>query len=86
MQVEPEATKELEVTMNYPKEGEALLLRKVIDEPVQRRILFKIVCKVKGKCYKLIIDNGRNDNLVSIEMVEKLKLKRTIHPKPYRVA
>ena len=86
VQVEPEAPKELEVTMNYPEEGEALLLRKVIDESFQRRSMFKTVCKAKGKCCKLIIDSGITDNMVSIEIVEKLEMKRTIHPEPYRFA
>ena len=86
MQAEPETPKELEVTVSYPEQGETLLLRKVIDEPFQRRILFKTVCKAKGKCCKLIIDSGSNDNLVSTEMVDKLNLKRIVYPKPYRVA
>ena len=41
VQAKPEAPNELEVAENYPKQGEALLMRKVIDEPVQRRSLFK---------------------------------------------
>ena len=49
MQVEPEAPKELEVAMNYPEQGEALLLKNVIGESVQRRILFKTICKAEGK-------------------------------------
>ena len=36
-------------------------------------------------CCKLIIDNGSTDNLVSMEMVEKLGLKKIPHPTPYRV-
>ena len=64
MQAEPEAPKELEVTENYPKQGEALLMRKVIDELVQRRRMFKTVCKVEGKCCRLIIESGSIDNLV----------------------
>ena len=86
VQDEPKAPKYLEVTENYPEEGEALLLRKVIDESNQRRSLFKTVCKAKGKCRKLIIDSGSTDNLVSTEMVDKLNLKRIVHPKPYRGA
>ena len=86
MQVEPEAPKELEVAMNYPKQGEALLMRKVIDESVQRRILFNIICKFEVKCCKLIVDSGSTNNLVSTKMVEKLKLRKTVHPEPYRVA
>ena len=86
VQVEPGAPKELEVVVNYPEQGEALLLKKVIDESVQRRRLFKTVCKAKGKCCKLIIDSGSTDNLVSTKMVDNVKLRKTVHPKPYRVA
>ena len=86
MQDELEAPKELEVAMNYPKYGDALLLKRVIEDSVQRRSLFKKIFKAEGKCYKLIIDSGSIDNLVSTEMVDKLNLKRTLHPKPYRVA
>eukprot|EP00253_Pinus_taeda_P023280 PITA_23280 len=34
----------------------------------------------------MIIDSGNTDNLVSVEMVEKLGLKRLKHPTPYRVS
>ena len=68
---------------NYPEDGESLLVRKAavgINETVQRRILFRTVCKTKGKCYKLIIDSGSTNNLVSIEIVDKLELKKTVNP------
>ena len=55
-------------------------------EPAQRRNLFSFVCKSKGKCCKLVIDSGSTDNLVSIEIVDKLKLEKTIHPTPYKVS
>ena len=58
------------------------MMRKIIEEPIQRRILSKSVCKVEGKCYKLIIDSGSTDNLVSTKMVEKLNLRKTVHPEP----
>ena len=51
--------------MAYTEEGEALLMTKIIEEPIQRRSLFKSVCKVEGKCSKLIVDSGSTDNLVS---------------------
>ena len=86
VQVEPEAPKELELVVNYPEQGETLLMRKVIGESVQRRSMFKIVCKIEGNCCNLIIDSGSIDNLVSIELVDKLKLRNIVHPKPYRVA
>jgi hypothetical protein len=34
----------------------------------------------------VIIDSGSIDNLVSTEMVEKLELKTTTHPNPYKVS
>ena len=34
----------------------------------------------------MIIDSGSTDNLVSTEMVEKMKLRKPVHPKPYKVA
>ena len=34
----------------------------------------------------MVIDSGSTDNLVSIEMVEKLVLKRMKHPTPYKVS
>jgi hypothetical protein len=69
------------------------MLRKVILKPeaeveklVQRKILFRIACKTKDRVCKVIIDSGSTDNLVSIEMVEKLELEKTTHPKPYKVS
>ena len=35
---------------------------------------------------KVIIDSGSIDKLVSIDMVEKLELETTAHPKPYKVS
>jgi len=34
----------------------------------------------------MIIDSDNTDNLVSTEVVEKLKLKIMIHPTPYKVS
>ena len=69
------------------------MLRKVllkpeaeIEKPVHRNSLFRTACKTKDKVCKVIIDNGSTDNLVSTEMVEKLELKTTRHPKPYKVS
>eukprot|EP00253_Pinus_taeda_P030848 PITA_30848 len=78
---------------NTPKTGEALVLNKVllkpakeVAEPDQRKALFRTVCKSQGKCCKLIIDSGSTDNLVAVEMVEKLGLKKLKHPTPYKVS
>lgn len=50
------------------------------------RNLFKTRCKVSSKCCKVIIDSGSSNNCVSEEMVNKLKLERLKHPKPYQIA
>eukprot|EP00253_Pinus_taeda_P033425 PITA_33425 len=78
---------------NAPETGEALVLHKVLVKPVdesieqtQQKALFRIVCKSQGKCCKMINDSGSTDNLVSVEMVERLGLKRLKHPTPYRVS
>eukprot|EP00253_Pinus_taeda_P003381 PITA_03381 len=78
---------------NTPETGEALVLNKVllkpakeVAEPNQRKALFRTVCKSRGKCCKLIIDSGSTNNLVAVEMVEKLGLKKLKHPTPYKVS
>ena len=48
--------------------------------------MFRTRCKCEGKCCDVIVDGGSTDNLVSEEMVPKLKLKREKHPHPYRIA
>jgi hypothetical protein len=57
-----------------------------IEKPVQRTSLFRTACKTKDKVCKVIIDSGSTDNLLSTEMVEKLELKTTTHPRPYKVS
>eukprot|EP00253_Pinus_taeda_P019571 PITA_19571 len=78
---------------NSPETGEALVLNKVllkpakeVAEPDQRKALFRTICKSRGKCCKLIIGSGSIDNLVAVEMVEKLGLKKLKHPTPYKVS
>ena len=59
---------------------------KQVHEPTQRKSLFKTRCKSQGKCCKMVIDSGSTNNLVSIEMVENMGLKRMKHPTPYKVS
>jgi len=84
---------QLPVAENMPETGEALMMNKVLLKPekesaelAQRKALFRTMCKVKRKCCKMVIDSGSTDNLVSIEMVEKLGLKKIKHPVPYKVS
>eukprot|EP00253_Pinus_taeda_P007656 PITA_07656 len=79
--------------VDTPESGESLVLNKVLiklakelTEPPQRKTLFKTVCKVQGKCCQMIINSGSTDNLVSTEVVEKLKLNTRRHPTPYKVS
>jgi hypothetical protein len=55
-------------------------------ERVQRTILFWTACKTKDMVWKVIVDSGSTDNLVSTEMVEKRELEMIDHPSPYRVS
>lgn len=87
MQVEDVNT---EVHDEVLESGESLMMKRVwlkphkkVQEPIQRRNIFKTMCKEKGKCCKFIIDNGSTDNLVSTDMVDKLGLRRIAHPTPY---
>ena len=76
-----------------PEKGESLVVNKVLlkqtkeaAEPAQRKTLFRSVCKFQGKCCQLVIDSGSTDNLVSTEVIQKLKLKTREHPTPYKVS
>jgi hypothetical protein len=60
-------------------------LEKEVREPFHRNNLFRVACKTRDRVCKVIIDSGSIDNLVSIEMVEKLKLETTAHPNLYKV-
>ena len=55
-------------------------------EPAQRKSLFRTTCKVQGKCCKMVIDSGSTDNIVSTKMVEKMRIKKTKNPVPYKVS
>jgi hypothetical protein len=59
---------------------------KEVENPVLRNNLFRTACKTKDRVCKVIVDSGSTDNLVSIEMVEKLELETVSHPNPYKVS
>lgn len=72
-----------------PESGELLMMKrvllkpqKVVQELSQRRNLFRTMFKAKGKCFKLIIDNGSTNNIVSTEMVDNMGFKKIPHPTP----
>jgi hypothetical protein len=59
---------------------------KEVEDSSQRTRLFRIACKTKDWKCKVIVDNGSMDNLVLTEMVEKLEVETTDHPRPYKVS
>jgi hypothetical protein len=77
------------VEVEVAKGGQNLLMRKVllnrekeIEDSVQQTRLFSTACKTKDKVFMMIIDSGSTYNVLSTEMVEKLKLETTAHPSP----
>ena len=55
-----------------PDTGESLMMNKVLlkpekeqAEPAQRKSLFRNICKVQGKCCKMLINSGFTDKLGS---------------------
>jgi hypothetical protein len=82
-----------DVEVEGAEDGTSLVTRKVllkleaeVKKPIQRNNLFRTTCKTKYRVCKVIIDSGSTNNLVSIEMVEKLDLETTAHPYPYKVS
>jgi hypothetical protein len=59
---------------------------KEVEDSAQRTRLFRTSCRTKNWVYKVIVDSGSTDNLVSTKMVEKLELETTDHPSPYKVS
>ena len=72
--------------------GESLVFNRTLlktiteQEPPQRNTLFRTLCKVRGRVCKVIVDSNSTDNIASVEMVEKLVLKKLPHPNPYKVS
>ena len=51
----------------------------------QRENIFQTKCRVGDKLCDLIIDGGSETNCVSLDLVQKLKLKTQAHPHPYKL-
>jgi len=73
-----------------PKEGDLLMIRRLMGSlckdrnDTQRENIFHYRCLMNGKVFSLIIDGGSCTNVASTRLVEKLGLKTTPHPKPYK--
>ena len=55
------------------------------DESWVRKNVFHTKCTALGKVCLVIIDSGSFENVVSLEMVQKLKLDTIRHPHPYQL-
>ena len=60
-------------------------LRIASEENWLRKNVFHTKCTTKGKVCLVIIDNGSFENVVSLEMVQKLNLKTIPHHSPYKL-
>ncbi|KAK8519649.1 hypothetical protein V6N12_030017 [Hibiscus sabdariffa] len=70
--------------------GETLVVKRSLQtQPIQseqqRENIFHMRCLVNNKVCVVIIDGGSCTNVASSVMVEKLGLKTTKHPKPYKL-
>jgi hypothetical protein len=70
-----------DVEVEGAEDGRYLMMNKFLLKPkldiantVQMNNLFRTTCNTKDRVCKVIIDSGSTDNLVSMEMVEKLEL------------
>ena len=74
-----------------PEEEDLLMVRRLMGslckdkDDTQRKNIFHSRCLVNGKVCSLIIDGGSCTNVASTRLVEKLGLKTTPHPKPYKL-
>eukprot|EP00268_Persea_americana_P065958 TRINITY_DN8890_c0_g2_i2.p3 TRINITY_DN8890_c0_g2~~TRINITY_DN8890_c0_g2_i2.p3 ORF type:complete len:362 (-),score=78.59 TRINITY_DN8890_c0_g2_i2:4238-5323(-) len=76
-----------------PEKGDCLVIQRALttqkfedDEEWLRSNIFKTRCKSHGKACSIEIDGWSCENIVSQEMVDKLKLNTEPHSKPYRIS
>ncbi|KAF8080898.1 hypothetical protein N665_0917s0014 [Sinapis alba] len=79
-----------EEIIDYPDEGEILVTRRSLSvmfepEAIQRENIFHTRCTIDSKVCSLIIDGGSCTNVASKYLVDKLGLKKTKHPRPYKL-
>jgi hypothetical protein len=54
-------------------------------ENSQQNNLFRTRGMIKDKLCRIIVDNGSCNNIVSQELVERMRLKQPRHPSPYKM-
>jgi hypothetical protein len=79
-------------TMTAVAGNKSILVQRVLStqlehepEKLQRYNLFNIFLVVKDYRVRIIIDSGSCNNLVSLDLIEKLSLTTRAHPKPYHL-
>ena len=55
------------------------------EDPEEGERLFHSQMWVKGTLLRFIVDNGSQNNLISVKVVKRLKLLTTPHPQPYNI-
>ena len=55
------------------------------EENTEHHQLFRNRCTIKDKLFKLIIDSGNFENIISREAMRELKLPIEKHPHPYTI-
>ena len=74
-----------------PLEGDLLMVRRLMGsvckyrDETQRKNIFHTRCMVMGKICSLIIDGGSCTNVASQILIEKLVLKTSPYPRPYKL-
>lgn len=75
------------------EEGLMLVTRKILLTPKfkdekegLRGNIFCTTCSIQNRVCNLIIDGGSCENVASQEVVDKLMLKTTDHPQPYKLS
>ena len=75
------------------EEGLTLVMRKTLlapkfnsEEDWLRTNIFYTTCSIGGRVFNMIIDGGSCENVVSQEVVDKLRLATQDHPHPYKLS
>lgn len=76
--------------VEYLVEGELPVVKRALTSQVQednlrRENIFLTLCFVNGKVYNISIYEGSYTNVVSMTMVEKLRLSTEKHLNPYKL-
>ncbi|GJS56056.1 putative reverse transcriptase domain-containing protein [Tanacetum coccineum] len=70
---------------HYPNRRIISLVEEECEEDYKPESENEVVCTSHGKVCDIIIDGGSFENMVSLNMVEKLQLKTQDHPHPYHL-